>query len=332
MSALGDNTTGIRNTANGDFALGNNTTGNDNTAIGAEALSSNTTGDDNTATGSFALNSNTTGFSNTAVGERALLSNTVGNVNTATGLDALLQNTDGEDNTANGYQALLANTTGDSNTACGVLALSANTSGTFNTALGRGAGSGVSTANNVIAIGISAENVSNSCYIGQVYSNVQPQVGTDPDLVTINSDGRLGRANVSSRRYKHDIRSMDNASETIYALRPVSFRYHKQYDATQTIAFGLIAEEVAEVYPDLVGRNPEGQPESVRYEQVNAMLLNEFLKEHKIIAEQQATISQLREAMATVVTRLNEQDSKIQRVSDQFQINGPEARVVVRSR
>ena len=197
----------------------------------------------------------------------ALYSNTIGDANTATGLEALRDNIDGEDNTANGYRALLANTSGDNNTAIGVLALSANTSGAFNTALGRGAGSGVTTANNVIAIGISAENVNNSCYIGQIYSNVQPVVGTDPDVVTINSDGRLGRANVSSRRYKHDIQPMHTASEAIYALNPVSFRYHKQYDRTQTIAFGLIAEEVAEVHPDLVGRNPEGLPESVRYEQ-----------------------------------------------------------------
>jgi hypothetical protein len=136
----------------------------------------------------------------------------------------------------------------------------------------------VSTANNVIAIGISGENVSNSCYIGQIYSNVQPQVGTDPDLVTINSDGRLGRANVSSRRYKHDIQPMHTASEAIYGLKPVSFRYHKQYDQTQTIAFGLIAEEVAEVHPYLVGRNPAGQPESVRYEQINACYSMSFSK------------------------------------------------------
>ena len=113
----------------------------------------------------------------------------------------------------------------------------------------------MTTANNVIAIGSAAQNVSNSCYIGQIYSNVQPEVGTDPDRVTINSNGRLGRGNVSSRRYKHDIRTMNKASEAIYALKPVSFRYHKQYDRTQTIAFGLIAEEVAEVNPDLVGRN-----------------------------------------------------------------------------
>jgi hypothetical protein len=191
-----------------------------------------------------------------------------------------------------GYRPLLVNTTGDNNTACGFLALSANTTGSFNTALGRGVGSGVTTANNVIAIGITGENVGNSCYIGQIYSNVQPQVGTDPDLVTINSDGRLGRANVSSRRYKHDIRTMQAASEAIYELKPVSFRYHKQYDETQTIAFGLIAEEVAEVNPDLVGRNPQGQPRSVRYEQINAMLLNEFLKEHRRGEEQDCKIQE----------------------------------------
>ena len=106
-------------------------------------------------------------------------------------------------------------------------------------------------------------------------------MGIDPDYVTVDSNGRLGRANVSSRRYKHDIKPMDKASEALYVLKPVSFRYNRQYDATQTLAFGLIAEEVAEVYPDLVGRNAEGQPESVRYEQINAMLLNEFLKEHR---------------------------------------------------
>ena len=299
-----------------------------NTATGAEALSNNTTGDDNTVTGSFALDSDTTGFSNTATGRNALVSNTTGNVNTATRVEALHDNTDGEDNSANGYRALFANTTGDSNTACGVLALSANASGTFNTALGRGAGSGVITANNVIAIGISAENVSNSCYIGQIYSNVQPQVGTDPDLVTINSDGRLGRANVSSRRYKHDIRSMDNASETIYALRPVSFRYHKQYDATQTMAFGLIAEEVAEVYPDLVGRNPEGQPQSVRYEQVNAMLLNEFLKEHRRGEEQDTTIAEVRSEIRNLAALVNEQGSHLQKVSVQLQINNAPAQAI----
>ena len=125
---------------------------------------------------------------------------------------------------------------------------------------------------------------------------------------------------------------MHNASETIYALKPVSFRYHKDYDATQTIAFGLIAEKVAEVHPDLVGRNPEGQPESVRYEQINAMLLNEFLKAHKVIEEQQLTIAQLKKEMQTMVTRLNAHDSTIQSVTDQVQSNSPDASLAASNR
>src|SRR5204863_9707239 len=142
-----------------------------------------------------------------------------------------------------------------------------------------------------------------------------------PDLVTINSNGRLGRANVSSRRYKHDIQPMHKASEAIYALKPVSFRYHKQYDQTQTIAFGLIAEEVAEVNPDLVGRNPEGQPESVRYEQINAMLLNEFLKEHSKVEGLEATVAQQQKGMEVLTAQLKEQAAQIQKVSAQVELN-----------
>jgi hypothetical protein len=170
--------------------------------------------------------------------------------------------------------------------------------------------------------------VSNSCYIGQIYSNIQPQVGTDPDLVTINSNGRLGRANVSSRRYKHDIQPIHKASEVIYALKPVSFRYHKQYDQTQTIAFGLIAEEVAEVNPDLVGRNPKGQPESVRYEQINAMLLNEFLKEHRRGEEQDTTIAELRSEIRNLAALVNEQASELRKVSAQLQISNAPAQAI----
>jgi hypothetical protein len=202
--------------------------------------------------------------------------------------------------------------------------------------LGASVGGSVTTANNVICIGASGANVDNSCFIGNIYFNVQPIVGTDPDSVTITSTGRLGRGNVSSRRYKHDIKPMENASEVLYALKPVSFRYNKEYDATQTLAFGLIAEEVAEVYPDLIGRNPKGEPESVRYEQINAMLLNEFLKEHRKVEEQsheilvrRATISELKKEIETVVARLKEQDSKIQRVSDQIELSIPAPQMVL---
>ena len=238
-----------------------------------------------------------------------------------------------------GGSALFNNTIGSTNTAVGSIALSNNSSGNNNIALGFAAGGAVSTANEVIAIGTLGQNVNNSCFIGQIYSNIQPQVGTDPDLVTINSNGRLGRANISSRRYKHDIQPMHTASEAIYELNPVSFRYHKQYDQTQTIAFGLIAEEVAEVNPDLVGRNPEGQPESVRYEQINAMLLNEFLKEHRRgeeqdckIQEQETTIAELRSEIRSLAAMVNDQASELRKVSAQLQINNAAAQEIASNR
>jgi len=290
-SAMFSNTTGSRNTATGNAALGVNTTGVDNTAIGSAALFFNN-GDDNTAIGSEALLANTTGFNNTADGYQALQSNTEGSFNTAVGFRALNDNILGGQNTALGYFAGF-NVTGTNNTAVGGNALFNSTTGNGNMALGAFSGGGITTANNVICIGAAGVNLDNSCFIANIYSNVQPIVGTDPDSVTITSNGRLGRGNVSSRRYKHDIQPMDNASEALYALKPVRFCYNKEYDATQTLAFGLIAEEVAEVYPDLVGRNREGQPESVRYEQVNAMLLNEFLKTHRVVQKQRATITRL---------------------------------------
>src|SRR6266545_2384384 len=349
QNALLSLSTGTYNTAVGLFSLLSLTTGNFNTGVGAGALLVNTA-DENTATGAAALLSNTTGDGNTANGTFTLFSNTIGLDNTATGAAALLSNTEGAGNTATGSQALHGNT----NTASGTAALGFNTTGFNNAALGDFAGSNVTTANNVICIGTDGQNVSDSCYIGNIYSNVQPIVGTDPDYVTINSVGRLGRGNVSSRRYKHDIKPMDNASEAILALKPVTFRYNKEYDTTQTLAYGLIAEDVAQVYPDLVGRNREGQPESVRYEQINAMLLNEFLKEHHKAQQQEATITQLKSTvtkeeaaiaqqrndfeatirelkkeMETVVVRLKEQDAKIQQVSDQIELSKPAPRTVL---
>ena len=324
---LYNNTTGNNLTGIGTGALFNNTTGNNNTSIGSGSLSANTIGAGNTAIGRQALLTNTTGGNDVAVGYQALNSNISGSYNTATGYQALFHNTNSF-NTANGPFALFSNTSGLANTANGYVALFSNTIGSFNTALGLGAGSNVTTASSVIAIGSSGANVSNSCFIGQIYSNVQPVVGTNPDLVTITSAGRLGRANISSRRYKHDIKPMDKASEVLFALKPVSFRYNKQYDATQTIAFGLIAEEVAEVYPDLVGRNPEGQPESVRYEQINAMLLNEFLKEHRKVQELEATVAQQQKGMEVLAASLKEQAAQIQKVSAQLEVKKPAPKVV----
>ena len=180
--------------------------------------------------------------------------------------------------------------------------------------------------------------MSNTCCIGAIYTTVQPQVGTDPDYVTINSNGRLGRANFSSRRYKHDIKPMEKTSEVLYALKPVSFRYKKEYDATQTLAFGLIAEEVAEANPDLVGRNKKGEPESVRYEQINAMLLNEFLKEHRKNEQHQATIAQLKSmvekqeaANAKQQKQIESLTAGLQKVSAQLELSKPALQMVENS-
>jgi hypothetical protein len=339
QNALFSLTSGGFNTAIGWVSLHSDTIASFNTAVGAGTLFRNN-GDENTAVGTGAMLTNFSGIRNTATGAFALFSNTgpadnlnrpngeLGSFNTANGNQALFNNTEGGANTAVGYRALINNTTGFANTAIGVDVLANNSTGNSNIALGVFAGGAISTANEVIAIGTPGQNVSNSCFIAQIYSNIQPQVGTDPDLVTINSNGRLGRANVSSRRYKHDIQPLHKASEAIYELKPVSFRYHKEYDQTQTIAFGLIAEEVAEVNPDLVGRNPKGQPESVRYEQINAMLLNEFLKEHKVvekqnrkIQDQEATIAELKNGIKILVARIEEHDAKIKKVTAQIEVS-----------
>ena len=308
-------TAGAANTAVGWYSLFSDTAGSFNTATGAGSLLFNT-GDNNTAFGAAALLFNTAGINNTAVGAAALVNNIGGPIDIANGGP-------GSFNTAIGNSALSSNTVGSDNTAIGNSALFNNVSGSFNTALGAGAGGGVTTASNVICIGAGASgaNVSNSCFIGNIYSNVQPIVGTDPDSVTVTSTGRLGRGNVSSRRYKHDIKPMEKTSEVLYALKPVSFRYNKEYDATQTLAFGLIAEEVAKVYPDLVGRNSRGEPESVRYEQINAMLLNEFLKEHRKVQEQGATIARLQKQIDALTVGL-------QKVSAQLEVSKPAPQTV----
>jgi uncharacterized coiled-coil protein SlyX len=206
-----------------------------------------------------------------------------------------------------------------------------NTTGSNNIDIGNST-TGVAGEANTIRIGTT---VHTATYVAGIYTNVQPIVGTDPDSVTITSTGRLGRGNVSSRRYKHDIKPMEKASEALYALKPVSFRYNEEYDATQTLAFGLIAEDVAEVYPDLVGRNPKGEPESVRYEAINAMLLNEFLKEHRqvqdlksAVVRQEATIAQLKRGMEVLTARMKEQASQIQKVSGKVELSRPGPRTV----
>ena len=321
-ATLLNNTIGYSNTAIGTVALFTNSTGAQNTAIGSYALFSNTTGFSNTADSFEALYSNTTGQFNTAIGAAALFENTTGFQNTASGFLALEFNTTGAGNTAIGNEALASNTTGGSNTAIGDRALFNNTTGIINTAVGVVAGSGVTTASNVISIGSPGGNVSNSCFIGNIYG-VMGGFGT---AVYINSSGQLFTIN-SSKRFKDDIKPMAKASEGLFALKPVTFHY--KHDSKSTPQFGLVAEDVAKVNPDLVIRDRDGKPFTVRYEAVNAMLLNEFLREHKAfieeqrkVQEQETTITQLKKdfgaTIAHLTARLDDQATQIQKVNAQL--------------
>ena len=343
-------TTGVANTAVGWYSLFSNTDGSYNTGVGAGTLLFNvgdqTTGDgtQNTAIGTAALLSNTTGGENTATGTGALLNNISGPTNTATGAFALFNNTIGNGNTAVGANALLLNTIGNGNTAIGSFAL-LNSIGVGNTAIGYGAGSNVSTANGVICIGHNGQNVTATTWIENVYGATTQSGTTAP--VIVSDDGQLGTI-ASSERFKKDIATMDNASEAILSLRPVTFHY--KTDAKGTPQFGLIAEEVAKVNPALVLPDKEGKPYSVRYDQVNAMLLNEFLKEHKKVEAQQikikkqeatiaqqrkdfeTTITELKMRMETIVAHLKEHDAKIQRVSAQLELSKPAPQTVLNGR
>ncbi|MEP6586951.1 MAG: tail fiber domain-containing protein [Candidatus Udaeobacter sp.] len=298
--------------------------GNFNTGIGAGTLALNIA-DENTATGTGALLFNTTGFQNTASGAFALFNNGIGNFNTAIGFQALFSNTEGLSNTAIGVQALQNNTTGSVNTAIGIGALISNTIGSGNIALGNGAGFNVTTGNFNIAIG----------NFGFADDSQTIRIGTDQTKtfiagirgittgnnnavsVVIDSAGQLGTMS-SSRRFKKEIKPMDKASEAILALKPVTFHYKS--DKTNTPHFGLIAEEVAEVDPDLVVRDDNGEIYTVRYDQVNAMLLNEFLKEHRAFVEEQLKVAEQQKEIDAFKEELKEQRYLIQKVSDRIEL------------
>jgi len=290
-------------------ALNSLTTGLDNTAHGWSSLFSNTTGTDNTADGFRALNSNTDGNENAAFGSQALLSNIDGGFNTAVGASALFSNTVGNFNTAIGEFALSDNMRGDGNTAVGWGALFSNTTGLGNTAVGTAAGFNVTDAFNVICIGSFGENVSNSAWIGNVFGVTTVSGTTAP--VIVSDTGQLGTV-ASSERFKKDIATMEKSSEAILSLRPVTFHY--KTDNKGTPQFGLIAEEVAKVNPALVLPDKGGKPFTVRYDAVNAMLLNEFLKEHR-------KVEKLEAALRAVNERLAEQDAKIQKVTAQLEVS-----------
>ena len=372
--ALYFNTTGNNNTADGSDALGYNTTGNNNTATGSDALSFNTagsnntasgyqalygdiinhsTGSNNTATGAFALYSNTEGSFNVANGSAALYSNTSGIWNTAAGWGALNLNTTGSYNAANGLQALFSNTTGSYNTGNGLNALFSNTTGSDNIGLGSGAGGALTTGSDNIDIGnagvagesakirIGTKNTHKNTYIAGIYGGTVPRgLG-----VIVDSSGHLGTS-TSSARFKEEIKPMDKASEAIHALQPVTFRYKHDLDPDRIPQFGLVAEDVEKVNPNLVAHDEDGTPYTVRYEAVNAMLLNEFLKEHRKVEEQgrkaqqqEATITDLASALTqqqkqlrALTASLKEQAAQLQTVSAQIEMSKFPPQTVVNNR
>jgi hypothetical protein len=327
--ALNANTTGGGNTATGIDALMLNINGSTNTANGASTLFHNTSGSNNVATGSLALFNNTTGIQNTATGVNALQNNN-GSANTANGFRALQKNTTGIQNTANGINALGLNTTGKGNTAEGSSALQNNT-GSFNTAVGFNAGANLTTGSNNIEIdapGVAGE--SNTMRIGNGKLTATYILGINGATVPggvgviIGSNGQLGTV-TSSARFKDEIKPMDKASEAILALKPVTFRYKKELDPEAIPQFGLVAEQVEKVNPDLVVRDDEGKVTSVRYEAVNAMLLNEFLKEHRR-AEQQR--QQFEEKFAQQQKQIEALSATVQKVSDQVALSKPAPQLV----
>ena len=277
--------------------------------------------------GAAALLLNANGSNNTAVGTDALVYNTTDR-NTAVGAFALFADNSGTDNCAVGFEALTSDTGGGANTAVGRGALDQNVSGNFNTAIGKDAGGLATGSGNVyighLVAGVAGEN--NHTYIRNIKDTSVN--GGGADIVTIDlTTGLLGHA-TSSRRYKEDIRPMDKTSEVIYQLQPVTFHYKKEIDRTQSPAFGLIAEEVAKADPNLIVRDSRGQPESVHYEMVNAMLLNEFLKEHKKVEQLQATVAQQQKGMDILTAQLKEQAAQIQKVSAQIEMSKPAPQVV----
>jgi hypothetical protein len=346
--ALFSLTTGTNNTADGYQALYSNTTGSTNTAIGFQALyhaltsstpdeNGSTVGESNTAVGYQSLFSNTTGWANAAYGLGALSSNTTGFLNAAMGRTALFNNTTGHRNSAIGNGALYVNTIGNLNTADGHTALVNNTTGNKNIALGESAGRNIINGSSNIDIGypspcngctattgpdesntirIGDPTVQNATFVAGIRGAATGNADALP--VVIDSAGQLGTLS-SSERFKNEIKPMNQASEVILQLKPVTFHYKN--DGKGTSQFGLIAEQVAKVNQDLVVRDANGQIYTVRYDAVNAMLLNEFLKAHRRIEEQDKRIDQL-------TTQLKEQAALIQKVNDKVELSKPAPRTV----
>jgi hypothetical protein len=349
FNALKFNDTGTHNTATGIGALTNNNA-DDNTATGSGALQFNTTGNSNTANGSDALHFNTTGDANTGNGVQALATNKTGSFNTATGVNALLNNTssdntaDGADalqdnvtgyqNVASGAAALLSNTSGHDNTAGGFQALLHNTTGSNNIALGARAGVNLTTGSNNIDIGaFGGAGESGTIRIGlgrlqhaTIIAGISGTAVAGP-VVHVNASGQLGIA-PSSERFKVAIKSMDKSSEAILNLKPVSFHYKEDLDPDKIPQFGLVAEEVEKVNPDLVVHDDSGKPFTVRYEAVNAMLLNEFLKEHRKAQVEESKVAELQATVAKQQKQLEALIAGLQKVTARVESDRTASRVV----
>jgi hypothetical protein len=302
-------------TAEGEDALFSLTTGDNNTAVGFHALFSNggdgaverqgggMHSDNNTAVGWIALQNNTGGRANTAIGSNAMPNNTDGDANIAVGVYALRDNSIGTRNTAIGTESLKKNINGFDNIGVGYEAGKNNTTGSFNICIGN---PGVDSDTNTIRIG------TDGVHTKTVIAGINGVTVPDGVGVVIGSDGQLGTI-VSSAAFKDNVKPMAKASEAILSLQPVSFRYKKEVDPKGIPQFGLVAEEVAKVDPDLVARDEQGKPYTVRYEAVNAMLLNEFLKEHKRNEKQEATIAELKSQVQVLTATLKEQAAQSRR-------------------
>ncbi len=293
------------NTATGYYALTFNTTGENNTASGSGALQDNTTGSGNTASGSNALLFNTTGGNNTASGINALFSNTTGSDNTASGLLALGNNTTGANNTASGYQALVNNTTGSNNIAVGYQSALNAPNGNSNSIY---IGSEGTAGDNSGTIAIGTVGTQTSAYIAGIYGGTP---GRPNLLVCVDANGTLGTTGCSStpssRRFKEQIADMGDSSSKLIQLRPVTFLYKPEYDdGSHTLQYGLIAEEVAKLYPEMVGYDKDGQPSSVKYQSLAPMLLNEVQKlaaQNRKLEDRLAALEALLSSQTPTATR-----------------------------
>ena len=336
-AALLLNTTGTTNTAVGTSAMVHNSVANNNAALGAFALSQNDT-DDNTAVGFEALQLSVSSVTNVAVGTFAAQNNDssgtgAAEFNVAVGGFALQANVDGARNTAVGAGAMQGGSGGSDNTAVGEVAGN-GTTGNFNTALGSGTGQGVAGGEGNIYIGAHVQpgasgefefiRIGNDTaftfpydtYIAGIFN--RPNDPATATVCYVDSTGKVASI-FSSRRYKHDIKPMDSASEAILSFKPVSFHYNS--DTKNTPCFGLMAEDVAAVNPDLVIRDKEGKPMTVRYDAVNAMLLNEFLKAHRKIQELEASNAQQQRNFAEQQKQIEALTAGLQKVSAQLEVS-----------